>query len=380
MLETKCFRDMNQNYLVIKGPDIKALSPYQQKMIAENDIPGLLRVSQRHIDSDTYFYYEINSLQTLTAMFERRKMDKPMAVRLISGLINVLKEARNYLLSNEGLLLKPEFIFLNWEKEAVYFVFFPYENEAAPDQIKQLFEYLVRIIDHHDERLTDKMYELCQLAERKILSVDDLERHLAELCLAQMEETPAEKTFGEPEIKTDVIVEKEEKAAFLASKKTNEGTAGTIFTALYQRIFKRNANKKGTAHEEANGFLAETDCLQPVASDPVPEYCGDTIFISEDVQEHKLYGFGRGNKNIIDLAQFPFTIGKLADNSDFCLKEASISRIHAKFTKYENEVFMTDLNSTNGTYRNGLRLEPNETVPVEAGDEIRFGKLKFYYR
>ena len=39
-----------------------------------------------------------------------------------------------------------------------------------------------------------------------------------------------------------------------------------------------------------------------------------------------------------------------------------------------------DLNSTNGTFRNGMRLEPNASEIIEPGDEIRLGKLKFIYR
>lgn len=41
---------------------------------------------------------------------------------------------------------------------------------------------------------------------------------------------------------------------------------------------------------------------------------------------------------------------------------------------------MTDLNSTNGTFKNGLRLTPNTSEILEPGDEIRLGKLKFVYR
>ncbi len=41
---------------------------------------------------------------------------------------------------------------------------------------------------------------------------------------------------------------------------------------------------------------------------------------------------------------------------------------------------ITDLNSTNGTFRNGMRLEPNASEIIEPGDEIGIGKLKFIYR
>ena len=65
---------------------------------------------------------------------------------------------------------------------------------------------------------------------------------------------------------------------------------------------------------------------------------------------------------------------------DVVIKNDTISRIHARFMKEGEIIYVTDLNSTNGTFKNGLRLEPNETVSIEAGDEIRFGKMTFCYR
>ena len=41
---------------------------------------------------------------------------------------------------------------------------------------------------------------------------------------------------------------------------------------------------------------------------------------------------------------------------------------------------MQDLNSTNGTYHNGMRLSPNERVILEAEDEIGFGQAQFVFR
>ena len=96
--------------------------------------------------------------------------------------------------------------------------------------------------------------------------------------------------------------------------------------------------------------------------------------------ENKLYGVGKGNKNHIDLSRLPLTAGKLAGSVDIVINDQSVSRRHVKFAREENKVYMTDLNSTNGTFKNGLRLEPNTSVLLEPGDEIRLGKLKFVYR
>ena len=94
----------------------------------------------------------------------------------------------------------------------------------------------------------------------------------------------------------------------------------------------------------------------------------------------KLYSMDGKNKCHIDLGRLPLTVGKLAGAVDMVIDEKSVSRMHAKFSRTENNVDITDLNSTNGTFRNGMRLLPNASERIEPGDEIRLGKLKFIYR
>lgn len=109
---------------------------------------------------------------------------------------------------------------------------------------------------------------------------------------------------------------------------------------------------------------------------------GNTVFLESAIckTEHKLYGTNKGNKYHINLERLPCTIGKLAGSVDVVIKDNTVSRIHARFTSREEGICVTDLNSTNGTFKNGLRLEPNETVVIEQGDELRFGRMTFCYR
>lgn len=111
------------------------------------------------------------------------------------------------------------------------------------------------------------------------------------------------------------------------------------------------------------------------------EVCGNTVFFdSTKIAQHKLYALDKKNKKHIELTKFPFTVGKMAGCVDFVLPDDSVSRIHARFEKTGDVIQLTDMNSTNGTYRNGLRMQPQETVEIEPGDEIRFGKLNYCYR
>lgn len=112
------------------------------------------------------------------------------------------------------------------------------------------------------------------------------------------------------------------------------------------------------------------------------ERYGQTVFLEEGRREaeYKLYALDKKNKKHIHLTQFPFTIGKMPGCVDCVLADDSISRLHARIEKENEKILLTDMNSMNGTYKNGLRMEPSETVEIEPGDEIRFGKLNYCYR
>lgn len=111
------------------------------------------------------------------------------------------------------------------------------------------------------------------------------------------------------------------------------------------------------------------------------ENYGNTVFLDESAtKEFKLYAMDQKNKIHIELKQFPCMVGKMAGCVDYVLSDDSVSRIHARFDIQGEKVLLTDMNSTNGTYKNGLRMQPQETVVIEPGDEVRFGNLNYCYR
>lgn len=77
---------------------------------------------------------------------------------------------------------------------------------------------------------------------------------------------------------------------------------------------------------------------------------------------------------VIELSAFPFTIGR-ARECDFVLDFTEISRLHAECTSDHLNIFLEDLNSTNGTFVNGRRLENGEQYRLRAGDVVNFARV-----
>lgn len=57
-----------------------------------------------------------------------------------------------------------------------------------------------------------------------------------------------------------------------------------------------------------------------------------------------------------------------------------VSRKHARIVVYGNQVMFEDLNSTNGSFVNKVKVQPGQPVPLSDGAEVRLGKvvLTFY--
>lgn len=67
------------------------------------------------------------------------------------------------------------------------------------------------------------------------------------------------------------------------------------------------------------------------------------------------------------------------DLSGYGGEGSGVSRNHARLVLKEDQLFIEDLNSTNYTFVNRLRLQPGQPYLVSDGDEIRLGLLAMIY-
>lgn len=71
----------------------------------------------------------------------------------------------------------------------------------------------------------------------------------------------------------------------------------------------------------------------------------------------------------------PFRIGR-REGFDLCLNCRNVSGLHAELLQgYNNELWIEDLNSTNGTFVNGKRIR--KRTAIKDGDTVQFGKTVF---
>ncbi len=69
------------------------------------------------------------------------------------------------------------------------------------------------------------------------------------------------------------------------------------------------------------------------------------------------------------------TLGRDPGNS-VVLEDKMVSRFHAEIQKIKDEYFVKDLNSSNGTYVNDIKVPEKKYIKLEEKDRIRIGKVE----
>ena len=413
MLGVKYYKDYRHNYLIVKDNGSLSENVYQRKMVTENKISGLLPTSEKHINGELLLYYEITSKQSLQSLFAGQTIKMKHLKKFFVQLKMVNDTLQKYLLDGSCLVLLPEYVFQNVETEEIFFLYYP---EPEIGNLSELMDFFMERVDNEDMEAVEAVYKIADLIHREQFVLDEVLKWFEEDLEAKQdldyERSPAYQGYlndldeeWEPakEKRSDRRIIK----LFPAVGISAIGAGILIYIMLfYELSYKESVYlimgwgmvililavsgiwyfKQERIDRKAMEPEEFTDTRQFVQTHVTDEQdrvkdVGNTVFIPwTENCENKLYGTDRRNKCHIDLQRLPLTVGKLAGAVDFVIDEQSISRMHARFTKTGSRIFITDLNSTNGTFRNGMRLEPNASEMIEPGDEIRLGKLKFIYR
>ena len=70
-------------------------------------------------------------------------------------------------------------------------------------------------------------------------------------------------------------------------------------------------------------------------------------------------------------------VGRLSTACDIICEDPQMSKQHFALSVEEDGLFVTDMNSSNGTFVNRIKIPPGEKVALKSGDEILAGNIRF---
>ena len=422
-------RDRYHNYLILEMEENFKENEYSIKMITYNQIPGLLRCEIRKVNGSISLYYDITSKQSVTHIFERHLMEYEDIRQFLMGIKRGMEGASGYLLDENSFLLDSEHLYMDVETREVFLCYVPGRKGDFQKEFRNFAEYILRKLDHGQEEAVILGYEIYRQSMEESGSIDQILQVIYHDVQGQKKEKKyepigsKEEKKGKKEVEEKRNREKKKRYGLLILSTillfisniliafclnwnlTQIGGSFAVWIALssYTVSFFKNRTKK--QQEEQIGYLNKKEEKKERKKKIKKFYGqdgkGDKVdFEAEDSEEEtELLKFGEtailknGNMKIIhrlvsqerekrpDICIYDsnIIIGKMRQQSDIVLEDDHISRIHARIEQSGEDIYVIDLNSTNGTFVNGERLKTNERRRIYSGDEITFASFVYRY-
>ena len=165
--------------------------------------------------------------------------------------------------------------------------------------------------------------------------------------------------------------ESSQQSFFPDEKSSNRDSAG------WENIGRVSAGRNRTARKEASrDSLKREKAADSPAVDATRFLAGQAGYSS--AVPAALISLRPDSYPDISLNRDHLLIGKNPDKADIILPSETVSRVHARIEKRSDGLYVTDLFSTNGTFLDGHRLEPNRSARLL--DSARLTIAGYNYR
>lgn len=389
MLQTEYLRNLNSNYerlLLDKKPEENR---YQYCILSRGGIKGLLSCSLRYINGLGYLYYDISSKQNVAQLFSSRCITREWVKDFLWSMQQIRQELERFLLDCSNILWYPEQIFQDIESNVFSFLYIPYyEGESS---FARLLDFWVEHIDYNDEVLVDCVYHMYEQLEHsgdvylqakifedaKVLDQPQVQTAQDQISIDQEQESqPVQQQESHPiRQQTADLQENDLRSAASEKREEKKGFLG-LFDNKRRKGRDLRENYRLDMQRVMDGYAVAEEMTY------MDEEYGQTVYIEEqpETTERVRRLYTPEDRLVASIEKPILTIGKKKEEVDVVLEDSSVSRMHARISKEGQDYYLEDLNSTNGTFKNGLRLQPYEKRKLESGDELKCGRVTLIFR
>lgn len=356
---TEFRRYQGKSYMVIEENAI--LEGYEYSMLARNRINGLLPMRVTQVNEQFQFWYEISGRQTLEDWMKLRKTGSVFLKKFMTALAEALEQSGEYLLEEDGISLLPQHIFVDADEKEMLFCYMPFAKHPFAESLKSFMEYYISHMQHKEREDAQKCYAVYEKCQQECMEMEEL------LCILFEEEASVALQEGQ----TGAQTQTEERAIQERLRKPEHGRRRSL-PRLRLPDWKAPSFRRKETKEEPYAFEPEEQSYE--TSDPTVLLGSESSRIMGELRYE-----GEGAQQNLKITGDVFVIGSRKDEADGVIPDDTVSRIHARITKEEGIYYIEDMNSTNGTYKNGEALNFKEKAPLEKNDRICFAKERYRF-
>ena len=434
-------QDGGRNYL--KSEPVGEVD-YIVGMFAHNDIPAFVPVSFKSLNLENYFCYNMNGLIPINQSFEMNKLTADRIEAFLRSIIKAAKSMEEFLLPFDRLITDEAYIYESLgKKDEFYWIYgiesgnatftrlferlldrVDYKDDSAVKMIYSLYQAakesegmqgvstggsLQRIREKAEEILSAPHMSL-DMRARELIRAENERSSIKRLkgietgtgdkaCSKEIEgaDSMARRYRAEAESKksrsqrVDIEDTPKAKLSLFKQRQNEEKSDKTMFVkSKLKKVWdylnadigskpEKLVDLQAVGENEISYNVREVKQPKIEASDNADEA---TTLLTGAMISNGIYCLKPEdtNEDNILLTEFPFFIGKSGDKTHHTIEDSTVSRFHARIDREEEELWLTDLNSTNGTFLNGIRLMPFGRMRVNKGDSIVISRKRYEFK
>lgn len=360
-------KDGNENYMIIREHKINE-NDYKVQMVINNNIDGIIPISIRNINNTQELIYKTTSMLSLENMYAKKGMSGEDFFELIKAIRNLFENMKEYLLEPKNIMFEAGNIFVKRQTNKYMFCYCPDNEDDIQDSLRNLFDRLLEYTDHNDKKAVLIAYDIQRITISDDFTIGDLmqcaEKHI--------KESREEKVVVKENLEVNRIIEEDEE----------EKQSKNILKKFVEILKRKSKYKNEKDLEEEDTYIGDFREYSYIAEDTdVYGESGEdaTMLLTSSgaISTITLRSLNLEQELKITPTVFPCVLGNSRKSSDFLVNNPVVSRVHMRVSEEFAEYYVEDLNSTNGTFINGVRLTPHIPKEITVGDKITMANVDF---
>lgn len=363
-------RDSQNLAYILKDPLL--FFPTGYKVLQSQAKNGFVKCTKVMHNGMNKLVYDISDYKTLDSLLPTLSPETFLAV--LTNLMAVVIEFKNNgFIHCSNIETSFDKIFIDCNNYKVYLVYLPIDTSARQDD-SEVFEASLKqsisgAIDQFSNLKNPATAQLTVYLEDSACTLERLKEILSVTPHAAPEKyRPATlRPLGMTD--PDLTESEEESHSPELLPVTEPGKNGFLkgfFKSITKKEKKEKTGKKAEKRESPVNLLSEME--------------GGATEILDDIYTPQLILSGVKTPVKIDIlvTKPEFLIGKKEDAVDGVIAfNNAVSRVHCKIVFEGGQYYVIDLGSANGTFINGVRIQPDQKKQVKAGDKVQLANSAF---
>lgn len=330
--------------IIYTGSRIQELNIREYNDIISGEITGLLPFEVMQNKKTVTLSAQLSGLTVLDVFLSNTVLSKKMFSLLLDGALGVFDDLERHHFNKSLLLYDLPFVYIDPSTWQLFFVYLPLRPLNTEQKPKDFFKGLIRCAAFDPSGNTDYVQSYIGIVnEGADVSLFVLREYLRYIGSAAGEDDSGSLHLIQPHPADRSQPYEIDIPAQNCSAMPDHAAA--------------SGSRSFSVNEDENGMVTVFRAGSTKKAFLIPDNTDARIAISKS----------------------PFRIGKLLDSSDYRIESHAVSRKHADIVKDQQQYYVIDLYSTNGTTVNGRRIQSGVKECLKSGDVICFADAAFRF-